>query len=94
MKTNPHIYAPDPQPDTEEYLLESYDAKVDKNSHKTLKNSIPSYLLESETSEHMCRLKLDEVLRQNEQLKTKIYEIEYENELLTEKNRQLEFDLR
>ena len=35
----------------------------------------------------MCRVKLDEVLKQNEELKTKIYEIEYENELLTEKNR-------
>lgn len=94
MKNNRHGYFGEREGDTEEYLLESYDAKLERDGQKTLKNSIPSHFLESDTSEHMCRLKLDEILKQNDELKARVYEIEYENELLTEKNRQLEADLR
>lgn len=70
-KDEGHIRQEDGHTDSQ-YLLE--DTSV---QHKNLKSSIPSYFLESDTSEHLYRVKLDEVLKQNEQLKDRILEIEY-----------------
>lgn len=79
MKVQPHPQAGEREAYMDEFLLDSVDDKIDRIEHKTMKNSIPSHFLESDTSEHMCRMKLDEVIKQNEQLRVRLSEIEYEN---------------